>query len=108
MMFTLGANTIVVPPWSSLAGHDWRVKNQLHKLFWMVYCNDKEISLRTGQPPSINDDDCDLTLPQGYLDFKYVDDMPEFEHLLLDDTAAPLLPGDVRLDILKSRTYTLL
>jgi len=108
MMFTLGANTIVVPPWSSLAGHDWRVKNQLRKLFWMVYCNDKEISLRTGQPPSINDDDCDLTLPQGYLDFKYVDDMPEFEHLLLDDTAAPLLPGDVRLDIIKSRTYTLL
>ena len=108
MMFTLGANTIVVPPLASLADKSWRVKNQLRKLFWMIYCNDKEISLRTGQPPSINDDDCDLTLPQGYLDFKYVDDIPEFEHLLLDDTAVPLLPGDVRLDIIKSRTYTML
>ncbi|KAK4041310.1 hypothetical protein C8A01DRAFT_14896 [Parachaetomium inaequale] len=108
MMFTLGANTIVVPPLTSLADHTWRVKNQLRKLFWMIYCNDKEISLRTGQPPSINDDDCDLTLPHSYVDFKYVDDMPEFEHLLLDDRAVPLLPGDVRLDIIKSKTYTLL
>lgn len=108
MMFTLGANTIVVPQLTSLADNTWRVKNQLRKLFWMIYCNDKEISLRTGQPPSINDDDCDLTLPQAYVDFKYVDDMPEFEHLLLDDTAVPLLPGDIRLDIIKSRTYTML
>jgi len=108
MMFTLGANTAVVPPLTSLPDHPWRVKNQLRKLFWMIYCNDKEISLRTGQPPSINDDDCDLTLPHGYLDFKYVDDIPEFENLLLDDTAVPLLPGDVRLDIIKSKTYTLL
>lgn len=108
MMFTLGANTTVVPPLTSLPDHSWRVKNQLRKLFWMIYCNDKEISLRTGQPPSINDDDCDLTLPHGYLDFKYVDDIPEFENLFLDDTAVPLLPGDVRLDIIKSKTYTLL
>jgi len=110
MMFTLGANTIVVPPLSlhEDVDHSWRVKNQLRKLFWMIYCNDKEISLRTGQPPSINDDDCDLTLPAGYLDFKYVDDRPEFEHLMLDDTLVPLLPGDVRLDIIKSKTYTLL
>ncbi|KAH6629888.1 hypothetical protein B0J18DRAFT_442931 [Chaetomium sp. MPI-SDFR-AT-0129] len=108
MMFTLGANTIVVPQLTSLADNTWRVKNQLRKLFWMIYCNDKEISLRTGQPPSINDDDCDLTLPQAYIDFKYVDDMPEFEHLLLDDTAVPLLPGDIRLDMIKSKTYTML
>jgi hypothetical protein len=74
----------------------------------MIYWNDKEISLRTGQPPSINDDDCDLTLPNGYLDFKYIDDRPEFEHFLLDDTLVPLLPGDVRLDIIKSKAYTLL
>ncbi|KAL1843555.1 hypothetical protein VTJ49DRAFT_1148 [Mycothermus thermophilus] len=110
MMFTLGANTTVVP---ALSPHEvpdstWRLKNHLRKLFWMIYCNDKEISLRTGQPPSINDDDCDMTLPHAYLDFKYVDDMPEFEPLLMDDTAVPILPGDIRLDMIKSRTYTML
>ena len=110
MMFTLGANTMVVPRLGmhEPADHAWRVKNQLRKLFWMIYCNDKEISLRTGQPPSINDDDCDLTPPHDYLDFKYVDDHPEFEQLLLDDTLCPLLPGDLRLDIIKSKTYTML
>ncbi|KAK4152099.1 hypothetical protein C8A00DRAFT_44791 [Chaetomidium leptoderma] len=110
MMFTLGANTIVVPPLSAHEGADdgWRCKNQLRKLFWMIYCIDKEISLRTGQPPSINDDDCDLALPDGYVDFKYLHDIPEFEALLLDDTAVPLLPGDIRLDIIKSKTYTML
>lgn len=110
MMFTLGANSIVVPPLSpgGTADRGWRVKNQLRKLFWLVYCNDKEISVRTGQPPSLNDDDCDLTLPQGYLDFKYIDEMPDLDPSLLDDTAVPLLPGDVRLDMIKSKTYKLL
>jgi hypothetical protein len=113
MMFTLGANSIVVPPLSAEtasgeAHQAWRVKNQLRKLFWLVYCNDKEISMRTGQPPSINDDDCDLTLPHGYLDFKYLDEMPDLDPSLLDDTAVPLLPGDVRLDMIKSKAYTLL
>jgi hypothetical protein len=110
MMFTLGANTVVVPPLSSHQAVDrsWRVKNHLRKLFWMVYCNDKELPLRTGQPPSINDDDCDLTLPHGYLDLKYVDDRPELGALAMDDTAAPLLPGDIRLDFIKSKTYSLL
>ncbi|KAL2270586.1 hypothetical protein VTJ83DRAFT_2770 [Remersonia thermophila] len=110
MMLTLGANTTVVPP---LTAHEmpdsaWRYKNHLRKLFWMIYCNDKEISLRTGQPPSINDDDCDMTLPHAYVDFKYVDDIPEFEPLLMDDTAVPILPGDIRLDMIKSRTYAML
>lgn len=110
MMFTLGANTTVVPPLADdgVADASWRQKNQLRKLFWLIYSNDKEISLRTGQPPSINDDDCDLELPRGYLGLKYVHDRPESEPLLLDDTAVPLLPGDVRLDMIKSRTYTLL
>ncbi|KAJ4294969.1 hypothetical protein N0V88_005210 [Collariella sp. IMI 366227] len=110
MMFTLGANTVVVSP---LAAHEeadvsWRTKHQLRKLFWMIYCTDKEISLRTGQPPSINDDDCDLTPIPGYLDMKYTDNRSELDVSLLDDTAPPLLPGDVRLDMIKAKTYTLL
>ncbi|KAJ4286374.1 hypothetical protein N0V88_008041 [Collariella sp. IMI 366227] len=109
-MFTLGANTVVIPP---LAAHEeadvaWRTKHQLRKLFWMIYCTDKETSLRTGQPPSVNDDDCDLTPIPGYLDMKYMDDRAELGVSLLDDTSPPLLPGDVRLDMIKAKTYTLL
>ncbi|KAL2264190.1 hypothetical protein VTK26DRAFT_896 [Humicola hyalothermophila] len=110
MMFTLGANSIVVPRLSPGEAPDraWRVKNLLRNLFWLIYCNDKSISVRTGQPPSLNDDDCDLTLPHGYLDSKYIDAIPDLDPSLLDDTATPLLPGDVRLDMIKSKTYTLL
>lgn len=108
MMYTLGANTIVVPPLTSAPDDSWRVKSQLRKLFWLIYRNDKELSLRTGQPPSINDDDCDLTLPEGYLEHKYAEDSPVPEKSLLDDTAVPVFSGDLRLDFIKSKTYTLL
>ncbi|TQN66759.1 putative transcriptional regulatory protein [Colletotrichum shisoi] len=44
--------------------HAWRVRNQLRRLFWLSFKLDKDISLRTGQPPTINDEHCDLTLPR--------------------------------------------
>jgi len=109
MLFTLGGHTIVVPLPKSPPSLDWRYDNQLRKMFWMLYSCDKEISLRTGQPPSINDDDCDLTLPHGYVEAKYLEeDMQEADAALLNDTAVPLFPGDLRLDMLKSKTYQLL
>ncbi|KAL2128030.1 hypothetical protein VTI74DRAFT_9829 [Chaetomium olivicolor] len=110
MMFTLGANTIARPPplADDKADHSWRVSHQLRKLFWLIYSNDKELSLRTGQPPSINDDDCDLTPIPGYVGLKYIHDADEFDPSLMDDASPPLLPGDARLDMIKSKTYTLL
>lgn len=109
-MASLGANTIKVPL-TNVDEFDerdlsWRAMNQLRILFWLSYWQDKEICLRTGQPPSINDDDCDLTLPHGYLGVKYVDDTTQAS--LSDDTTLPILAGDVRLDILKSKAYKLL
>ena len=38
----------------------------LRHLFWLCYVLDKDISLRTGRPPVIADQFCDLTLPEGY------------------------------------------
>ena len=38
----------------------------LRNLFWLCYSLDKEMVLRLGQPPSINDEHCNLTLPLGY------------------------------------------
>jgi hypothetical protein len=110
LMASLGANTIKVPPMNvdemEQPNSPWRAVNQLRVLFWLNYWQDKEICLRTGQPPSINDDDCDLTLPHGYVGIKYIDDAVQLSPS--DDAAIPILAGDVRLDILKSKAYKLL
>ncbi|KAH7632541.1 hypothetical protein B0T09DRAFT_75845 [Sordaria sp. MPI-SDFR-AT-0083] len=50
-----------------------RKRRHLRKLFWLCYSVDTDISLRTGQPPSIDNDHCDLSLPPGYIDIQYLD-----------------------------------
>ena len=40
---------------------------QRKRVFWVAYFLDKDISLRTGQPPSQNDDDMDVELPSHNL-----------------------------------------
>ncbi|CAI7627938.1 unnamed protein product [Penicillium crustosum] len=75
----------------------------LRNLFWTAYVLDKELSIRTGQPPAIRDEDCDLTLPPGYEEQMYT---------LLSSSDAknttiegPLFPSDLRLLKIKSRVY---
>lgn len=92
------------------------LESQLRQLFWMAYTIDKEISLRTGQPPSIEDDFCDLTLPQDHRsphlvthsadDSSYINvSRPEFSRTTSWTTG---LPGDLQLTIIKSKTCKLL
>jgi len=38
---------------------------QRRRVFWIAYCLDKDISLRTGQPAAQDDDDMDAELPSG-------------------------------------------
>ncbi|KAK9242427.1 hypothetical protein V1506DRAFT_495526 [Lipomyces tetrasporus] len=83
-----------------------RTDNHLRNLFWLCYIFDKELCLRTGQPPSINDEHCDLTLPPEYLEELYADlpsQLPSAEVV-----RGPLFPGDLRLTMIKSRAYTAL
>ena len=47
----------------NLNDEEQRAKRHLRRLFWLSYVIDKELALQTGQPPSINDDYCDLSLP---------------------------------------------
>lgn len=38
-------------------------KKHLRRIFWLLYSLDKEFCLRTGQPPSMDDEYCDLSVP---------------------------------------------
>jgi len=109
IMFILGGHNLT-DPWSShgVADRTIREKRHLRRLFWLCFILDKEIALRTGQPPSIDDDQCDLTLPEGYLEVQYLDRSFYSDARLLDDSAVPIHPGDLRLSIIKSKACKIL
>ncbi|KAI9148267.1 Cytochrome P450 monooxygenase cypX [Paramyrothecium foliicola] len=73
--------------------------NYLRRVFWNCYLYDKDICLRAGYPPIIDDDHCDLTLPPGY---KRIDDFDTF------GDGSDWIPGDMRVTIIKSRMIRLL
>ncbi|KFY80980.1 hypothetical protein V499_00222 [Pseudogymnoascus sp. VKM F-103] len=102
--FMLGAHTLhdptIASQTSSSAEIVSRTKNHRRNLFWLCYTFDKELSLRTGQPPSMNDEHCDLTLPPGYLDRLYAN-----QYSNSSSRDIPLFPGDLRLTMIKSRAY---
>ncbi|KAF8251868.1 hypothetical protein K440DRAFT_647294 [Wilcoxina mikolae CBS 423.85] len=39
---------------------------QRRRIFWILYILDKNMALRTGRPPCINDDDCNVELPDEH------------------------------------------
>lgn len=78
-----------------------RRQHQLRNLFWICYTIDKDVALRTGQPPIIADENCELTLPPGYLDRAFSD--PEKDD---NPSMEPVFPFDLRLSIIKSRAYS--
>lgn len=91
--------------------HQERQTRHIRQLFWHCYIFDKEIALRTGQPPFISDEHCDLTLPQGYLESQFVLPLPGhdvFSYFFANDSLVPFLAGELRLSMLKSKTYELL
>lgn len=75
----------------------------LRDLFWVCYSFDKDICLRIGQPPSINDSDCDLSLPLEYGRLQNIN--LHRDGITPDDHTLPLFPWDLRLSIIKSETY---
>ncbi|CAH0028094.1 unnamed protein product [Clonostachys rhizophaga] len=85
--------------------------DHIRRLFWICYIRDKDVSLRSGQPPSLAGDYCDLALPEDYSCY--------YDHFLrLDngkDTQADqgctfdtVVPGDVRLSIIGEEAFRLL
>ncbi|KAF2229884.1 hypothetical protein EV356DRAFT_365272 [Viridothelium virens] len=81
-------------------------RRHLRDLFWLCYTFDKEISLRLGQPPAIDDDHCDLTLPPGYEEMQKSGDY--HDRHFPEEYMPPLFPWDIRLSFIKSRAYDML
>lgn len=85
-----------------------REASQLRLLFWLCYIFDKDIALRTGQPPLMSGDYCDLTLPDNYMEcYFYLEDLNEDLNDAHEELT-PHLPGDPRLSYLKDKTCRLL
>lgn len=100
-VFALGGHTLI--PRSATDRElslQERYDCQLRMLFWLCYVVDKDIALRSGQPPIIGDDFCDLTLPDGYPEGVFG---ARRDRYTPDDSARPWLPGDLRLTLLKSK-----
>ncbi|KAK1979593.1 fungal-specific transcription factor domain-containing protein [Colletotrichum cereale] len=111
ILFMLGAHlepgTSHVPGQSSENDDDqgWRVRNQLRRIFWLSYKLDKDISLRTGQPPSIDDEHCDLSLPPVDWWTRTADDRAGASPSFLDEATvtSALQPDSLQLTIIKSK-----
>lgn len=107
LMYKFGAN--FEPPRGSASVPHLETKNlskinrHLRRLFWAVYIIDKELSIRMGQPAAIQDEACDLTIPQGYGDLLF--------DIQLLKASSPrglrdcLYLTDLRLIKIKSRIY---
>ncbi|KAI8723036.1 Zn(2)-C6 fungal-type domain-containing protein [Fusarium sp. LHS14.1] len=96
MVITLGGN-IDVPslPDHGEASREDRERCHLRALFWICYLFDKEIALRSGQPPFLTDSYCDLTPPDKGM-----------THFFTDGTNEGLFPylfGDIGLSLLKGK-----
>lgn len=112
MVFMLGGHTYQpVKAYGAEATHKEREARQLRMLFWRCYLFDKDIALRTGQPPLMSDDCCDLTLPDNYVEcYFYLPDLDESSSSASNmyEELTPYLPGDPRLSHLKDKTCRLL
>lgn len=112
MAFTLGGqNYTTTETNKGRITHRDRERRQLRLLFWLAYIFDKDIALRSGQPPLMADDYCDLTLPENYLEcYEYLPGLSHHLPLELAGNTAlvPHLPGDPRLSHIKEKTSRLL
>lgn len=98
-VYALGGHTLISDPPED---RDLTVKEleerQIRLLFWLCYLFDKDIALRSGQPPIMSDEFCDLTLPKDYLKNRFANDLT-----IPQNIRKPFLPNDLRLSILKSK-----
>ncbi|KAH8660340.1 hypothetical protein BX600DRAFT_56137 [Xylariales sp. PMI_506] len=113
MLYGLGGH-IYQPPKSSGNAYSVviRQSNLIRTLFWLCYMSDKDISLRSGHPPLLNEDYCDLTPPDDYAIYYRHSLEGEREAGIGDflDDWNPIihLPGDPLLGHVKEKAFRLL
>ncbi|SCO46893.1 unnamed protein product [Fusarium fujikuroi] len=92
-------------PSSSGAYDKQNDSHHIRDLFWVCYCIDKDLSHRTGQPPTISDDHCDLTLPLNYVQMQSSNILSSSPCPSRSSSTVPLYPWDIRLSVIKSKIY---
>ncbi|KAM0513440.1 hypothetical protein ACHAPE_007904 [Trichoderma viride] len=98
-VYALGGHTLISdPPEDRDLTVNELEERQIRLLFWLCYLFDKDIALRSGQPPIMSDEFCDLTLPKDYLKNRFANDLS-----IPQNIRKPFLPNDLRLSILKSK-----
>lgn len=102
LIFRLGAH---LPPNPTTSYDKSSLVHHFRDLFWVCYCIDKDLAHRTGQPPAINDDHCDLTLPLNYAQMQSSNILGHDHMSSRSSATLPLFPWDLRLSIIKSRIY---
>ncbi|KAL2830466.1 hypothetical protein BDW59DRAFT_170058 [Aspergillus cavernicola] len=109
MIFMLGAHTFSnQPSWLPRSSNDTDSRTQAHlrNLFWLCYTIEQDVSLRTGQAQLFSEDNCDLTLPPGYVE--QMNRSLEFHDTATNFPENPIFPIDLRLGVIKARAYSAL
>ncbi|VUC24464.1 unnamed protein product [Clonostachys rosea] len=108
-VYALGAHKYykIDPDTPGIAYQD-RYHRQLRILFWVAFIFDKDTSIRTGNPPQLTNDDCDLTIPDNYGSVYSV--LPDLEVDLRSQPwnkgrLVPHYTSDPQLSCLKYRVY---
>ncbi|KAI1740698.1 hypothetical protein F4680DRAFT_464986 [Xylaria scruposa] len=86
--------------WAERQGHHLRM------LFWMCYILDKDMSLRSGQPPLLTEEYCDLTIPKTFAN--YSDTLQELGKTITIDWYHFHMQGNPVLSRLKEKIHRLL
>lgn len=106
----LGAHTTTYPsctdPNVISTNSSYRERYLLRNIFWIIHSLDKELSLRTGQPPCLQDEHCDMTLPPPHVPKLY----PHIMGYQVEETydTLHLFPGHPELSKIKSKAYSAL
>lgn len=110
IIYMLGAHTTTYPLCDDVnivsANPSYRERYLLRNIFWLIYIMDKELSLRTGQPPCLQDEHCDTSFPPTYAR-RIFSQMMGFGTETDFATVDPF-PGSPWLSIIKSKAYNAL
>lgn len=109
-IYMLGAHTTTYPSCDDVnivsTNPSYRERYLLRNIFWLVYIVDKELSLRTGQPPCLQDEHCDMSFPPTYAR-RIFSQLMGFGPKTDFETIHPF-PGSPWLSIIKSKAYSAL